>query len=69
MPKQVSNKSRQARGLRRIAIWIDVDVLDQLDAICDETGWSRAEIIRDMITGESEAVGTGKRPPPAGGRG
>lgn len=54
MPKQVSDASRRARGLRKISIWLEVEVLDQLDAICDETGWSRAEILRDMITGESE---------------
>jgi hypothetical protein len=51
---QVTNASRRERGLRRLEVWIPAAALQQLDAICEESGWSRAEIIQDMITGESE---------------
>lgn len=60
MPKQVTNASRRERGLRRLEVWLPEFVIAQLDEICDECGWSRAEIIRDMITGESEAAAGGQ---------
>jgi metal-responsive CopG/Arc/MetJ family transcriptional regulator len=56
MPKQVTNASRVARGLRRLTVWLPDWVLEQLDEQCDECGWSRAEVIRDLITRESEAA-------------
>lgn len=56
MPKQVTNASRRERGLRRLEVWLPDWVVERLDEICNECGWSRAEVVRDMITSESESA-------------
>lgn len=43
---------RRAAGRARVEVWLPIEWLEKLDALCDESGFSRAEIIIGMIEAE-----------------
>lgn len=53
---QVTNASRQARGLRRITLWIPEEYLAKLDAICADSGYTRAEQVLGMIDADYDSM-------------
>ncbi len=60
-----TNAHRRSRGLRRVAVWLPVEVVAHLDAICESSGYSRAEILETLILCDYESLvearGTGVR--------
>lgn len=66
---QQSNAQRRARGLHRLVLWLPKDYITKLDALCEDSGYSRADIIEGMIDCETDEVadlraGAERRKPP-----
>jgi hypothetical protein len=46
---RLSYADRVARGQRRIEVWLPADVAEMLDEICESGGYSRPEMVEQMI--------------------
>lgn len=48
-----TSAQRRARGLRRLEIWLPAEYVAKLDAICEDSGYSRVEVVEGLIDGET----------------
>jgi hypothetical protein len=49
-----TSAQRRARGLQRLEIWLDAKLVRTLDQICEDSGYTRADVIRGYIESEAE---------------
>lgn len=59
---QQSSADRRARGLRRLEAWLPAETIAKLDAICEHSGYSRAEQVRGMIDADYDSMLRATRP-------
>lgn len=67
-----SNASRRAAGRARLSIWLPMEYLAKLDALCVDSGYARSELLLCMIddaTDQMAETQTTKAPPAARARG
>lgn len=58
-----SEAERRARGLRRVVVRLPAEYVARLDAICEDSGYTRAEQLMGMIDGDWESLQQSKAAP------
>lgn len=49
-----SNQARAAKGLVRVSVWLPKTVVEHLDELSEDSGYSRTEMIEAMIEADYE---------------
>ena len=57
----IKDAQRRGNGLRRLTLWLRPEVVAKLDEICEESGYSRGEMIETMVEVDHESLVKNRR--------